>query len=1218
MEYDYDGSFSLVDPAADQTATYTNVKFPGVEEVVSYTEMDSDNALGSKGTNVTLSDDEDPDGDDSSEGEEENSGDNADQASEHNSSEEDSDSGEDEASTSSGEDDGEGSTSEEEEGDDDGDESGLDEKDESEDEEEEECSSSEGEESESENDDGSEVDEENESVVDEENGSDVDEENESQSGESSDEESIVKATIVDESESDDYKSSDSAYNSEDDGSDSSVNRPRGSRVSWLSAPPAAFKNKTNRRKTSVSPSMPIKSASRFKQWMGRKKAPAVSIIKPKPLRKRQSLTSLNQERWQSNMEDLKAFKARYGDTNVPSAYGSLGTFVRNTRALYKMPDHPKSWTLTEDRRQMLDKIDFQWALSKLKTTHAYRIRSRNITRAAYLINEINKYGTRHQDTEYEGDSNNRKSNISKQMAQHVINIEMKKLKPWLEGKEGASQVDLNMAYHEALLTGVTELDLFNSFEEIGQGCEVEDEVDLKKYPHLSLRSSQKSSSFQEWLSDRKGNWKQQQQHRKRKLEEDQQPQPVEEVETEEELGRPKLLSGRWQSEKGFEIWLADRKRKWKDQQQKKWAEKACVVGDNSVEYSIQTFEEFQHWLADRKVTWREQRQRKRRKTHNSTPEVNTVSEIILPAVPINEKQHSQKVALDFRTSGVRQTASGKWEVGFRYQGVRRSLGTFDTQDQAALANEIGRQKLITEKCSKLTVEEINENVKLARDAALNAVYKSRKKVKQKVHLDYRTVGVRQTPSGKWAVEISHKSKLRHIGTFQNQDQAAMANKIARESLKTEASNAEMGPEESSEETEEKVKLARDAALEAVSKLEVSAHTQSSPEGVCVPLVRKVMPSKTKKPIRKIKTGGKEKKNKAVAPKEADRRPIAIAKSDDSALAILRSAPTKRKSNVPAGLRRRASGKWEVVTYYHGKKRQIGTFSTREQGFAANEIARAKLKTEKGLSEEEIEQNVKLARKAALDAASRLAGDSPVQSKVSGLEDDTTMVKSRAAKRHVKPATVTLAVDGNQQVDFKSVGVRQTPSGNWEVGFRYHGNRRNLGTFNTQDQAALANEVGRKILDLTKKGTQITAEDIERNVKLAREAALEAVQKMDDVDDTPPNEEDMFKILLLSEEVISMEAGDRPKLLPSRLQSHKGFESWLAGKKNRWSQQHQRKQAETKQAPQKRSKNTHARKVLLTKAIISKGASKTKTKRAHSKLKTKQSARASNIFQALDL
>jgi len=1104
------------------------------EEKSSSSSDEQDAEKTSKGTNVTLSDDDDEEGgENSSVGEEENDSDDSDHTSEHNSS-----SGEDPTSSSSSDEQEECSSNsdEEEESDSDDDDDGKSEMDE-------ETENSEGSEESSEECTSSSDEEEEESGNSENDESDVDKEDDSESEESDEEESDVSSSSGEEesksSVDDDDESSDNGYvSAEDDDSDVSPDVSIVRRGSWLgSSPLASFNNAPNRgcRTPTSSQKTTSRGTSRFKQWMGRKKASSPKIIQPtKPKR-----NSLNQERWQLNIVALKAFKDRYGDTNVPSAYGSLGTFVRNTRALYNMPEHPKNWTLTEDRRRMLEEIDFQWALPKLKTTHAYRKRSRNITRAASTLHAINNYssGTMQQEIAHdERDSQNRKTVISKQIAQHMINTETSKL----EGKDyitSQMKVDyLNLAYQEASLAGLTELDLFIAFEEIGQGNEVDVTNGVGNYPQLALGPSQESNSFQEWLSDRKGKWRQQQ-RRKRKRDWDDPPlEPLEEeVETNEDWGRPKLLSSRLQSEKGFDVWLADRKNEWKEQQQKKWAKKANVGEEKSL-LSVQSIEKFQHWLSDRKVIWREQRQRKRRKTQHTTPVVVNAAQII------DEQQLEQKVPIDYRTVGVRLTPSGNWEVGFRYQGLRRSLGTFDTQDQAALANEVGRTMLKTEKGSKLTAKEIGRNVKLARDAALDVVHKSKKQqLKQKAQpLNFRTVGVRQTPSGKWAVEISHKSKLRHIGTFKHQEQAALANKIAREALKTEKGSKPL----SAEEVDDKVIVARDAALDAVSRLEIGAHSnQPSPVGAIstlsktVPTKVKVMASEAEDVLNQtedipliIEHEGKE--EELVISGETEMNGSEVAESNTDL--------TKTKPKVPAGLRQRSSGKWEVVTYYHGKKRHIGTFKHQEQAAVANEIARVQLKVEKGgpkLSDDEIEENVKLTRQAASDAAFRL--EDTMHPKVSG--SDATRVKSSVASgQHAKPTTATVAAERNQKapIDFRTVGVRQTPSGKWEVGFRYHGNRRNLGTFDTQDQAALANEVGRRMLK-TEKGLKLTAEEVDRNVKLARVASMDAVRKIKrHEDDTPPNVEDMLRIFLMSDEVASKEAGDRPNLLLSRLQPEK--------------------------------------------------------------------------------
>ena len=115
-----------------------------------------------------------------------------------------------------------------------------------------------------------------------------------------------------------------------------------------------------------------------------------------------------------------------------------------------------------------------------------------------------------------------------------------------------------------------------------------------------------------------------------------------------------------------------------------------------------------------------------------------------------------------------------------------------------------------------------------------------------------------------AVEISHKSKLRHIGTFLNQDQAALANKIVRDLLKPDGSKTDSCPEDSAAEAEEKVSLAREAALEAVSRLEVAVHDQSSLEGGISPNVGNMILKSTRKRthegIEKIKESPKPKKS----------------------------------------------------------------------------------------------------------------------------------------------------------------------------------------------------------------------------------------------------------------------------------------------------------------------------------------------------------------------
>jgi len=68
------------------------------------------------------------------------------------------------------------------------------------------------------------------------------------------------------------------------------------------------------------------------------------------------------------------------------------------------------------------------------------------------------------------------------------------------------------------------------------------------------------------------------------------------------------------------------------------------------------------------------------------------------------------------------------------------------------------------------------------------------------------------------------------------------------------------------------------------------------------------------------------------------------------------------------------------------------------------------------------------------------------------------------------------------------GVYELPSGSWRVMVYYQGSHRGIGTFQTLEQATLASEVARSMIKKDK-GQQLSAEDCERNFKLAKEAAV---------------------------------------------------------------------------------------------------------------------------------
>ena len=68
------------------------------------------------------------------------------------------------------------------------------------------------------------------------------------------------------------------------------------------------------------------------------------------------------------------------------------------------------------------------------------------------------------------------------------------------------------------------------------------------------------------------------------------------------------------------------------------------------------------------------------------------------------------------------------------------------------------------------------------------------------------------------------------------------------------------------------------------------------------------------------------------------------------------------------------------------------------------------------------------------------------------------------------------------------GVYETPLGNYQVQVYYQGRSRCIGSFQTLEQATLASEIVRSMLEKDK-GMHLSAKECERNIKLAKEAAL---------------------------------------------------------------------------------------------------------------------------------
>ena len=61
------------------------------------------------------------------------------------------------------------------------------------------------------------------------------------------------------------------------------------------------------------------------------------------------------------------------------------------------------------------------------------------------------------------------------------------------------------------------------------------------------------------------------------------------------------------------------------------------------------------------------------------------------------------------------------KISFLYHGKQPTIGTFPTLEQATLANKVAREMLQSTKDSALTEVQIEQNVKLAKEAASKAV-----------------------------------------------------------------------------------------------------------------------------------------------------------------------------------------------------------------------------------------------------------------------------------------------------------------------------------------------------------------------------------------------------------------------------------------------------------------------------------------------------------------
>ena len=159
-----------------------------------------------------------------------------------------------------------------------------------------------------------------------------------------------------------------------------------------------------------------------------------------------------------------------------------------------------------------------------------------------------------------------------------------------------------------------------------------------------------------------------------------------------------------------------------------------------------------------------------------------------------------------------------------------------------------------------------------------------------------------------------------------------------------------------------------------------------------------------------------------------------------ALSSERKKRAESSQKVPFA-RLQDNGKWVVNKCYGGKQRYIGTFDTQETASLAAEIARDMLKQRASRpTNDQIRRDVKETQEAiriAISNASQYIPNAAPTSDERKVKTATSAKKAGASGRKRK---------GTAPIDYNITGVRQSRSGRWEVGFRYQGHRRVIGTF----------------------------------------------------------------------------------------------------------------------------------------------------------------------------
>ena len=74
--------------------------------------------------------------------------------------------------------------------------------------------------------------------------------------------------------------------------------------------------------------------------------------------------------WDARFQELKKYKEKHGNCNVPKKHGSLGGWVDNQRRAYRLLKEGKAARMSDEHIQKLESIGFQWSCNQRQDSDA--------------------------------------------------------------------------------------------------------------------------------------------------------------------------------------------------------------------------------------------------------------------------------------------------------------------------------------------------------------------------------------------------------------------------------------------------------------------------------------------------------------------------------------------------------------------------------------------------------------------------------------------------------------------------------------------------------------------------------------------------------------------------------------------------------------------------------------------------------------------------------